>query len=107
MSKIMINVRELQAVKNGLLRFDTETKNFEVLDTNGEWVESNAGITNVDNAENVKYAESVASASTVENVYSGTIYNVSGTDMFVVLTQSEYDNLSVKNENMFYLIEDE
>lgn len=40
MSKIMINVRELQAVKNGIMRFDTETKNFEVLDENGNWVES-------------------------------------------------------------------
>ena len=118
MSKIMINVRELQAVKNGLLRFDTETKNFEVLNENGEWVNSNAGINNIDNAENVESAESVASASTVvtaesvltaetvENAYSGTIYNVSGADTFVVLTQSEYDNLSVKNENTFYLIED-
>ena len=37
----MINVRELQAVKNGLLRFDTETKNFEVLNENGEWIVTN------------------------------------------------------------------
>lgn len=119
MSKIMINVRALQAIRNGLLRFDTETKNFEVLNENGEWVESNAGITNIDNAENVEYADSVASASnvanassvtsagTVENAYSGTIYNVSGSDTFVVLKQSEYDALATKNENTFYLIEDE
>ena len=119
MSKIMINVRALQAVRNGLLRFDTETKNFEVLNENGEWIVTNAGITNVDNAENVESAgsvvsastvvtaESVGSAGTVENAYSGTIYNVSGTDTFVVMTQSEYDALSVKNENTFYLIEDD
>lgn len=41
MSKIMINVRALQAVRNGLLRFDTETKNFEVLNENGEWIVTN------------------------------------------------------------------
>ena len=120
MSKIMINVRALQAVRNGLLRFDTETKNFEVLNENGEWIVTNAGITNVDNAENVVSAESVVSASTVvtaesvtsagtvENVHThnDTILNVSGTDTFVVLSQKEYDNLAVKNANTFYLIED-
>jgi hypothetical protein len=121
MAKIMINVRELQAVKNGLLRFDTETKNFEVMDETGNWIVSNSGITNIDNAENVESAESVVSASTVvtaesvssagtvENVHThnDTILNVSGTDTFVVLSQTEYDNLAVKNANTFYLIEDE
>ncbi len=124
MSKIMINVRALQAVRNGLLRFDTETKNFEVLNENGDWIVTNAGITQVDYSETVAQAENVVtannvtsaatitSAGTVEHAenthtYTGSIYNVGASDTFVILTQSEYDALSVKNENTFYLIEDE
>jgi hypothetical protein len=122
MSKIMINVRALQAVRNGLLRFDTETKNFEVLNENGEWVESNAGITNIDNAENVEYADSVASASNVTNAssvttastvsqaetvntYNISAYEINGAEKFIVLNQREYDALNPKDENTFYMIE--
>ena len=122
MSKIMINIRELKAVKNGLLRFDTETKNFEVLNENGEWVESNAGITNIENADNVEQADSVASASNVANAssvttastvsqaetvntYNISAYEINGADTFVVLTQAEYDALNPKDENTFYMIE--
>lgn len=139
MSKILINVRELQAVKNGIMRFDTETKNFEVLDENGNWVESNAGVYNIESAATVERADNVVSAGTITNAYLetladisgittantvtsagtvssagtvtsatyGTILNVGASDTFVVLTQSEYDALSTKNKNTFYLIEDE
>ena len=65
MSKIMINVRALQAVRNGLLRFDTETKNFEVLNENGDWIVTNAGITQVDYSETVEQAENVVTANNV------------------------------------------
>ena len=121
MSKIMINVRAMQAVRNGLLRFDTETKNFEVLNENGEWVESNAGITNVDNAENVGNADIITSASAVtsasevtsaglvehaENMHSHNSYTIDSGGTFVVLSQSEYDALENKDENTFYMIED-
>lgn len=107
MSKIMINVRELQAVKNGIMRFDTETKNFEVLDENGNWVESNAGVYNIESATTVERADNVVSAGTITNAYTGTVINVGASDTFVVMTQAEYDALTAKNENTFYLIEDE
>lgn len=121
MSKIMINVRALQAVRNGLLRFDTETKNFEVLNENGDWIVTNAGITQVDYSETVEQAENVVtatnvtsaatitSAGTVEHAenthtHNDTILNVSGTDTFVVLTYTEYNELSNKNANTIYVI---
>lgn len=121
MSKIMINVRELQAVKNGLLRFDTETKNFEVLNENGEWIVTNAGITQVDHTENVEQAENVVtannvtsaatitSAGTVENAatlhtHNNTILNVSGAATFVVLTYQEYYALQNKDPNTMYVL---
>ena len=121
MSKIMINVRELQAVKNGLLRFDTETKNFEVLNENGEWIVTNAGITQVDHTEYVEQAENVVtatnvtsaatitSAGTVENAatlhtHNNTILNVSGTNTFVVMTYQEYYVLQNKDPNTMYVL---
>lgn len=123
MSKIMINVRELQAVKNGLLRFDTETKNFEVLNENGEWIVTNAGITQVDHTENVEQAENIVTATNVtsavtitsagsvehaENLHehNNTILNVSGADTFVVLTYREYYELQNKDPNTMYVLTD-
>lgn len=121
MSKIMINVRALQAVRNGLLRFDTETKNFEVLNENGDWIVTNAGITQVDYSETVARAENVVtannvtsavtitSAGTVEyaentHTHNNTILNVAESDTFVVLTSAEYSALEKPNADTIYII---
>ena len=62
----------------------------------------------VTNATTVTSAVTVTSAGTVNSVESlNATYEVGASDTFVVLTQAEYDALTTKNENTFYLIEDE
>lgn len=110
MAKLMLNTRTLQAIRNGLARFDTETLMIEILLESGEWVEAGLLVDAADtvtNAGTVKQAENVVNAENVENVTTYNMYTVSEGDVMMVLTQAEYDSITDKDENMIYIIKDE
>lgn len=110
MAKLMLNTRTLQAIRNGLARFDTETLMIEILLESGEWVEAGLLVDAADtvtNAGTVKQAENVENAESVENVTTYNMYTVSEGDVMTVLTQTEYDSITDKDENMIYIIKDE
>ncbi|MBR2434104.1 MAG: hypothetical protein IKB22_01400 [Lentisphaeria bacterium] len=110
MAKLMLNTRTLQAIRNGLARFDTETLMIEILLESGEWVEAGLLVDAADtvtNAGTVTQAENVVNAENVENVTTYNMYTVSEGDVMMVLTQAEYDSITDKDENMIYIIKDE
>ena len=110
MAKLMLNTRTLQAIRNGLARFDTETLMIEILLESGEWVEAGMLVDAADtvtNAGTVTQAENVVNAENVENVTTYNMYTVSEGDVMMVLTQAEYDSITDKDENMIYIIKDE
>lgn len=113
MAKVMLNTRTVQAIKNGLARFDTETLMIEILLESGEWVEAGLIVDaagTVTNAGTVMQAENVENAENVtayNNTYTGNMYTVSEGDVMMVLTQTEYDSITDKDENMIYIIKDE